>query len=451
MTTRQSTEATTSLAGFTSGLEFSALPPLTVATLKDMVLDSIGVAFAATTLGAGCSEVVEVARAAGAGSSSILGYPDMATMQMAALANGALVHALNFDSGGTGHLGSLVPAPLAVAEGIGGVSGREYLTALAVGIEVTARMNRAIALAGLNANERFLEGQLVNTFGAAAAAGRVMRLSVPQMHSALGLALMQASGSMQIVIDGDPPCKAVYAAFPSQAGVLSALLARQNLGAEFDALEGRAGFFALYYQGQYARDALHEPFVTRPFRAKFKPWPTGGGADFFIRSALELRTERSLDAQDIQRIDIEVHDSNLPWLEPFEERAAPSNSGAASNSFPFWIAKALAHGECSIEDITPASLSRQDDIALARRVHYTVVDAAKARTLTVTTNSGTKHSVTLSTEPLGSLNHDEVVAKFFHACRHAEIPVIETEAERLVQRIDALEDLADMRDLLTRS
>src|SRR5262249_27745606 len=154
------------------------------------------------------------------------GFGDKVSAAGAAFANGAMAHALNYDAIGPAgaHLGIILAAPLAVAELVGGVSGTEFLAALAAGAEVAARL--AVAAAGGSDGgpaSRVLEGQLLGYFGAAASAGRVMRLSVSEMQSALGLALMQASGTMQLVLDGDPPAKAIYAAFPNLAGVLSVL------------------------------------------------------------------------------------------------------------------------------------------------------------------------------------------------------------------------------------
>ena len=124
----------------------------------------------------------------------------------AAFANGSTAHALNYDAlgGDGGHLGfSSVPGPLAAAERKTTVSGKELLAAMAAAAEVTARLARALSAAGVNANERFLEGQLLGYFGAAVGAGRVLGLSIEQMHSTFGLALMQAAGTMQVVFDGE--------------------------------------------------------------------------------------------------------------------------------------------------------------------------------------------------------------------------------------------------------
>src|SRR5687768_12507313 len=124
-------------AAFAAGLTFAQLPREVVSVLKRIVLDTLGTTLAAGTLGSGCGPLVEVARSAGGPpESTLIGYGDRLSAPMAALANGALAHALNYDDvfPGGGHLGVVtVPAALAIAERAGGIDGQELLTALAAG------------------------------------------------------------------------------------------------------------------------------------------------------------------------------------------------------------------------------------------------------------------------------------------------------------------------------
>ena len=66
---------------------------------------------------------------------------------MAALANGALSHAMDFeDSHDTAFVHSnavSVPALLAVAEEIGGVTGKDLITAMVIASEMTCRLSGA--------------------------------------------------------------------------------------------------------------------------------------------------------------------------------------------------------------------------------------------------------------------------------------------------------------------
>jgi 2-methylcitrate dehydratase PrpD len=242
------------LSEFAALQSFDRLPASVVETTKRIILDSLGCALAATTLGDGCREtMVVMSRLAGPPESTILGLGTKVSPTNAAFANGALVHALNYDPIGSeiGHVGVVgLVAPLAIAEAVGGITGEEFLAASAVACEVTARITSAIARAGRRPSEKFLSGQLLNYFGAAAGAGHVLGLNAEQMRSAFGLALMQMAGSRQIVLSGDPPAKAIYGAFPNQAGVLAALLSKEGLGADCDFIGEPAGLYAMIYDGR---------------------------------------------------------------------------------------------------------------------------------------------------------------------------------------------------------
>jgi len=256
------------LAAFAATLRYEDLPAPVVSHVKHILLDALGCALAATTLGAGCREVVAVMRnLGGKPESTVFGSGTKIAAPNAAFANGALVHALNYDPIGpeAGHVGVVaLTAPLAMAEAGGRVSGRELIAAAAAAAEITARVTAAVMRTGKHASDKFLNGQMLGYFGAAAGAGRVLELTAEQMHSAFGLALMQASGSMQIVLDGDPPAKAVYGAFPNYGGVLAALLARAGLGAAVAALEGKAGLYAMAYGGSYDAGALTDRLGAGP-------------------------------------------------------------------------------------------------------------------------------------------------------------------------------------------
>src|SRR4051812_30289626 len=94
-------------ADFTASLSFDRLPDGVVEVLKRIVLDTLGTTLAGGTLGSGCLEVLQAARATGgAGASTIIGYGDQVGAPLAALANGAMAHALNYDDvyPGGGHL-----------------------------------------------------------------------------------------------------------------------------------------------------------------------------------------------------------------------------------------------------------------------------------------------------------------------------------------------------------
>ena len=295
------------LCSYAASLQYEDLPPKVISTAKRLVLDSLGAALAGTTMGDGCRETLAVVRASGGvPESSVLGTGEKTSAVMASLANGATVHALNYDAIGArgGHPGAFgLTAPLAVAERVGKVNGKEFIASLVAGVEVEMRAVVALIEAGVDTRQNFLEGQVLSYVGATLSAGRVLRLNPEQMDSALGLMLMQVSGTRQVVLYGDPPSKGIYAAFPNQGGVLSALMAKEGLEGRCLAIEGQAGLFNMFYNGVYApkalRDGLGERFHI--LETVFKPWATSGMCHPFIDAALKLREAHNIDPRQVQQ------------------------------------------------------------------------------------------------------------------------------------------------------
>lgn len=408
--------------------------------LKGLVLDTLGASLAASTLGDCCAQVANVVRGnPGAPEATVLGYGDRVSILLAAFANGALAHALNFDALGAagGHTGvAAVIAPLVMAEKVGRISGREFLTSVAVAAELTARLAGALSAAGVDANEKFLEGQLLSYFGAAAGAGRILRFTPERMHNLLGLALMQAAGTRQVSFEGGE-AKAIYGAFANHGAVLSALLAEQGIGARCAVLEGRAGIYGLFYGGKYDAGVLQNGLGTE-FHAidtVFKPWATSGVLHPFIEACLKLRKE--VAPSQIARIRLHVTNYEKAWLEPIEERRRPHNAATAANSIFFGVAKTLVNGNVTLADFTPQGLAQPEVLALAAAIDYSV---SNLQTIEVTLRGGEvlKAPVGDKRRPLG---YEQLAAKFRDCAQYAARPV---SVEEVIERIANLENEADV-------
>src|SRR5215208_4900475 len=377
---------------FAASLSCESIPDRTQYTVKRIILDCIGTALAATTLGEGCRETIAVAcRLGGATESSILGIGAKVSAIHAAFANGALVHALNYDPIGaeSGHIGvACLPAPLALAEAIGGMSGRDLIAAATVACEVSARVTAAISRTGRRPSEKFLSGQLLSHFGAAAGAGRILGLNAKAMESAVGLALMQMSGSRQIVLSGDPPAKAIYGAFPNQAGVMAALLAKEGLDANCDVFGPPAGLYAAIYGGECDASALSEGLGVQFLLddTEFKPWPTSNHVHPFIEAALEIAGR--LGADEIASVEILCHSRLRPWCEPAEKRQRPDNAASAADSIPFCVASALIDSEVTLATFAAEGLGNPDVLALAPCVTVCFEDTRSGATVSVETKDG---------------------------------------------------------------
>lgn len=443
------------LAEFAALQSFDQLPASVVDTTKRIILDSLGCALAATTLGDGCRETMAVmSRLAGRQESTILGLGTKVSPTNAAFANGALVHALNYDPIGSeiGHVGvvGLVP-PLAIAEAVGGVTGKAFIAASAVACEITARITSAIARTGRRPSEKFLSGQLLNYFGAAAGAGCVLELSAEQMRSAFGLALMQMAGSRQIVLSGDPPAKAIYGAFPNQAGVLAALLSKEGLGADCDFIGEPAGLYAMIYDGDCDANVLTDGLGTRFLLedVAFKPWPTSNNLHPFIEAASEI-SRSGLDVSKITEVEILAHSQLRPWCEPLGVRRRPDNAAAAANSIPFCVAKSLVHGNVRLADFTFQGLKDVTTLEVAACTSYRLDDAVKGAVVNIKLNDGQRLEGRVET-PLGHparpVPMEQLIEKFRDCCRHTLKPLTPDRVRELISLIESLDQLDDVRKL----
>jgi 2-methylcitrate dehydratase PrpD len=446
---------TFALAEFAACLAYDDLPRETVTRVKWMILDCLGAALAATTLGDGCRESVMVMRGLGGKpKSTIFGIPEKVAAPNAAFANGALVHALNYDPIGAeiGHLGVVcLAAPLAVAEAAGGVTGSAFIAAAAAACEVTARITAAIARTGRRPSEKFLSGQLLSYFGAAAGAGRVLGLDAAAMRSALGLALMQMAGSRQVVLTGDPPAKAIYGAFPNYAGVLAALLSKAGLGADCDVVGDPAGLYPMIYGGEYVEQVLTDGLGTNFLlnEVEFKPWPTSNHVHPFIEAAIEI-ARNGIDVGSVASVQIWASGKLRPWCEPLEKRTRPENAAAAANSIPFCVAKALVHGDVTLADVTKDGLAEEASLALAGRTSCAFDDSVKGARVRVSLSGGGQREVSVET-PLGHrsrpLPYDRLMGKFRDCCGHASVRLAPEAVERLIALVDGLENCEDVAQL----
>ena len=446
------------LCNYASNLRYEDLPPEVVSTAKRLVLDSLGAALAGTTMGDGCRETLAVVRASGGvPESSVLGTGERTSAVMASLANGATVHALNYDAIGArgGHPGAFgLTAPMAVAERVGNVNGREFIASLVAGVEVEMRAVAALIEAGVDTRQNFLEGQVLSYVGATLSAGRVLGLNAEEMDSALGLMLMQVSGTRQVVLYGDPPSKGIYAAFPNQGGVLSALMAKEGLEGRCLAIEGQAGLFNMFYAGVYAPEALRNGLGQRfhTLDTVFKPWATSGMCHPFIDAALKLRENHQIDLGSIQRIHLTGHPQTKNWFEPLDERREPTTAASAANSIAFSTAKALINGEVTLADFTPEGMGQPNVLQLAQRIEHSYDTSLDQRNgIMEMFMADGSHLVQRVDIPLGQpdnpLSDAQLAAKFRDCASHSLQPISPANVERAIELAANLEQVPDVKAL----
>ena len=179
----------------------------------------------------------------GAGVASVFGG-GLAPARMAALVNGTISHAIDFDDTHFAHVGHLsvgiYPAALAAGEAEGATKS-QIIAAFLLGAEAAIRVG--LVLGNGHYNRGFHQTATAGAFGAAVAAGRLMGLSREQMRAALGLCATRASGlKSQFGTMGKP----LNAGIAASNGVEAAQLARLGMTSCEDGLMGAQGFVATH-------------------------------------------------------------------------------------------------------------------------------------------------------------------------------------------------------------
>lgn len=365
---------TQALARHIASSRFEQLPEATVRATRLALLDAIGVSLAASALGEGVAAFADLARSqGGAPQAAVLGFGFHAPVQAAVMANGSAAHALDFEDAFDGAPvhpnAAVVPVVLALGEQLD-ASGVEVLTALAVGCDLICRLGLALEV---NPDEAgWYPPPILSTFGAAAAAARLLQLNLDQTVSALSLALNQATATAQFKAYPASTLRSIRDAFPAQAGLVSALLAQRGIVGFDGVFEGKAGFFNQYAQGRCTTSELLDGLGDRFHgeRLSFKPWPSCRGTHAFIEAALELREQHGLPPDGIAEITATGGLIQRMLAEPQEQKQAPKTAIDGKFSIPFTTATALVTGRVTLDDFTGDALNNADVLSLSRRCQY---------------------------------------------------------------------------------
>jgi 2-methylcitrate dehydratase PrpD len=223
--------ATAQLAAFCAGLKTDVLLGEIVDRVKLLVADLLGCIVRVQTDGPAAASLYAAASALGFSEGHYQVFGDERTHGPAGAAflNAALAHSLDFDdthAPSTSHPGApVIPAAIAAGQMVG-ASGAEVLAAVVAGYAVACRIGLALP-AGDHYARGFHPTATYGAFGAAAAAARAFGLPADRIEAALGIALSQAVGRLQFLVDG-AWTKPFQVGWATIAGLSAATLAREG-------------------------------------------------------------------------------------------------------------------------------------------------------------------------------------------------------------------------------
>ncbi len=350
----------------TSGLE--DFPPEAVAAAKAAIIDCLGCMLAGskeTLADVLCDYVVGLG---GTPSATVVGRGFKTSTPEAALINGAMSHALDYDDvtfiTKTHPSAVLIPAALPLAEEVGATGG-EMLLAYLLGFEVACAVGDAISPAYYDDLGWHPTGPL-GTLGAAAAASRLLGLDAGQTAMAISLAASQAAGLRQ---NFGTMTKPYHAGAACRSGITAAKLVRAGFTASADALEGRFGFMRAFsggsgYDPEKAAASIGNRCYMVESGIEIKKYPCCGSAHLALDATARLLAQETFTADQVDRIDVLVD------FDPPRSliHSRPTGGLEGKFSMQYCLAAEILDGQIGLASFTDEQVARPEVQRLIPRI-----------------------------------------------------------------------------------
>ena len=443
------------ISAWVTALDSKALPAAVVEKLRLAALDTF-----ATMLSGVQEEVTRHAvdtllDGSGGGEATVIGHRLTTTLAPAALANGIMAHACDYDDNSWtmwGHPSApTLPAVLAAAEHRG-LSGLDMLTSLAAALEVEKAL-------GIGCQPRHYAigwhptGTL-GVLGAAAGAAKALGLDHGQVQMALGIA---ASRSAALRLNCGTMTKPLHVGFAARDGVEAALLAGAGTISNPHVLDAERGFFDAYAPGHGPLDKIAEslgnPYEVVDPGLSPKLYPSCSETHAAVDAILLLRAEDGLESDAVNHIRCGVTRSAVEGL----SYRNPQTPLECKFSAHYCLATALVKGRLGMAEFDAEAIDdRRVRDLMARTelfVHPELADETAATFSTpaiveVQTSDGhtlEKRVFEMRGHPKNPITVAELEAKFVEC---AERVLDTAQVSRALALIKDLENLPDIGSLL---
>ncbi|TAL36213.1 MAG: MmgE/PrpD family protein [Spirochaetes bacterium] len=365
-------EYTRELAKFCTGISYNALPEEVVHKAKLCLLDYAANVYGSLELDA-VRAVTECVRAMGGPpDATALGCGFKTGLQNAAFVNGTTAEAIEAQDGlrfgGNHAVSAVIPAALAVAEGRD-LDGQRLIEAVVAGYETANRT--AAAMHPFHTLSGFLPTGTCGTFGAAAAAARLMGLDKDGMLNALGNAGYLLPLSMAEQLMGGYTIKIVQGGQAASAGIMAAELASRGISGSPVVLEGSAlkgGFTQITLRAdpkcERITDGLGERYSIMD--VYFKPYTACRHTHGAAQAVIELMGAHHFKPAAIRAITVFTY--GVAALAVGKGFAESGTFVSAQFSIPFVVAACILDGELGAKQLTERRIADPALITLSNKV-----------------------------------------------------------------------------------
>jgi 2-methylcitrate dehydratase PrpD len=364
------------LAQWGIGLGLDDVPESARRAARRHLLDGVGLSIAAHRTGAAEPSLTVARGLEGRAEARILGDGTFVSVPAAAMADGALVHAIDYDdthAGGLIHATAVVlPAAFTVGQHAK-ASGAEVLAAAVVGYETACRVAMAsphgFHARGLHAT------QVAGVLSSALVAAKLSELDVATATNALGIAGSSAGGLLEFLSTG-ASTKQLHPGGASLNGVLAARLAAAGATGPATVLDGPHGIYAALSAREADFEAVTGGLGSRweVERITIKPYPSCQLMHVTLDAVRPL-LDQIPGPDAVARITAWVHPDSAPTVcEPAEVKVRPRSAYDAKFSLPWSVAALIVDGDVGVATYDLDSIARPGVADLAARVVSQVED-----------------------------------------------------------------------------
>ena len=435
------------ITAFSTSVSFHDLPATAIDAAKRSILDTLAVAVAGTRSRAGQSAIRAFTAHGDGGAATLLGTPFRAHPSIAALVNGTMAHALDFDDvwadddgvvAWRGHpTVCVLPAVLAVGEAEG-CNGATVLLAYVIGIEIAGKLGTAfgphLGRAG------FHPTPILGTLATAIAVSRVLDIDRERANMMLGLAATEASGLCR---NFGTDAKPFHAGHAAQGGVQAAFLAREGFTANPEAV---TDYLKLHHGPEDADmvavlETLGKVYDIVAPGLSIKKYPCCRFAHLPLDVTLMLLEQERFDTSDLETLTIRIQpgaDDALIYNEP--------RTGLEGKfSMEYALAAAILDRRVTLASFADEMVLRPEVRRLMTRVHTEYKPEPGAEVVARTSHGDYRALATVVRgDPANPLSWDELLQK----CYQCLEGIFATErVDRLVNAVERLDQLPDIRHL----
>ena len=354
-------------------LEYKDIPNEVIDKIKLIFMDSLGLIFASRN-----EDYIKAIKKSftDSGNCTVPGHLEKLCPSDAIVLNGTAIHGEDFDDTFEGtpvHVGSVMCSSLLTAAEYYKLEPKEILKGLAVGSELMCRLALVSPMA--IHKQGFHPTAILGAFGASIGISKILKNSVLQTTSSLGIVGSMASGIIEYLAEGTWT-KRLHPGWAGASGWKSAHLGKNNFKGPRTVLDGKNGIFNSFADSKIIPDFKKLTDDLGSFwhtnNLAIKPFACGTMTQPFIDCAIKAR-EKINNLNEIKSIICKVGEGTVHRLwEPLSEKRKPTTPYSAKFSVPFCIAVGLYFGKAGLLEFTEEQIKNRKILNLCSKISYEI-------------------------------------------------------------------------------